>query len=276
MDDEYIQLDPETRRDLDAAWDALGDGDLEAAAQALQSARVAAANEPAVIEVEAELALAQHDPEAALDAYHHWNDVDPEDPEPWMGSAEVFLDFFGEAGEAARILRQLLAGPELDPLDEAEARHLLGLACQEKGDRKGMVKEWLAVLRLDAATDPKPMMSAAKFEKFAADALDELPDEILAHLGNVSILVEDRPSESLVLDGLDPRTLGLFHGIAMPDQSTLGPGGATGLIHLFRRNLEREVEDTSELAREIRITVAHETAHYFGASEDDLRRFGLN
>jgi len=139
-----------------------------------------------------------------------------------------------------------------------------------------MVKEWLATLRLDQANDdPQPRMTREEFERVAADALDELPDEILARLGNVPVFVEDRPSEALVLEGLDPRTLGLFHGIAMPDQSVLGPGPDVGVIHLFQRNLEREVPD-EELAEEIRITVLHETAHYFGAGEQDMHRFGLN
>jgi predicted Zn-dependent protease with MMP-like domain len=79
-----------------------------------------------------------------------------------------------------------------------------------------------------------------------------------------------------VLEGLDPRTLGLFHGIAMPRQSALGGGPENGLIHLFQRNLERDAFDEDDLAEQIRITVLHETAHYFGASEDDLKRFGLN
>ena len=79
-----------------------------------------------------------------------------------------------------------------------------------------------------------------------------------------------------MLEGLDPRTLGLFHGIAMPDRSSMGGGPDTGLIHLFQRNLERECDDEKDLAEQIRITVLHETAHYFGAGEDDLLRFGLN
>jgi len=274
--DDDAQLDPETQRLLDDAWDALDDGDLKAAARGLASVRAAAPDDPAMYELEAGLALAREEPEAALDAYRRWNDAAPDDPEPWLGSAEVYLDY-GEAGEAVRLLRELLAGFELDPLDEADARHLLGLACDEKGDRKGTVKEWLAVLRLDAANeDPKPLMSAKRFEKVATAALDELPEEILVRLQNVPIFVEDRPSEALVLEGLDPRTLGLFHGIAMPDQSVLGAGPETGLIHLFQRNLEREAEDEDDLAEQIRITVLHETAHYFGADEGDLRRFGLN
>ncbi|MEI6448417.1 MAG: metallopeptidase family protein [Actinomycetes bacterium] len=275
MDDDE-QLDPETRRLLDDAWDALDDGDLRAAARGLAAARAAAADDPAVFELEAELALAREEPEAALAAYRRWNAAAPDDPEPWLSSAEVHLDY-GEPGDAARLLRELLAEFDLDPLDEAEARQLLGLACDEKGDRKGMVKEWLAVLRLDAANeDPKPLMSAKRFQKVAAAAIDELPEEILAHLQNVPIFVEDRPSEALVLEGLDPRTLGLFHGIAMPDQSVLGAGPEPGLIHLFQRNLERVANDEDDLAEQIRITVLHETAHYFGADEDDMHRFGLN
>ncbi len=274
MDFEHI--DPELERLLDDAWEALEDGDLRAVKRALRTARETAADDPAVIELEASLAREQDDPEAALDAYRRWSEADPDDPEPWIDSAEVYVDF-GEPGEAARLLRELLAGPPLDPLDEADARHLLGVACEEKGDAKGMVKEWLATLRIDEANDgPRPRLPRDEFERVAAAALDELPEEILVRLRNVPIFVEDRPSEALVLVGLDPRTLGLFHGIARPDQSVLGPGPDVGVIHLFQRNLEREVPDDDDLAEQIRITVLHETAHYFGAGEQDMHRFGLN
>ena len=274
--DEERAYDPDLERLLDDAWEALEEGDLRAVRRALRTARETAPDEPAVIELEASLAREQDEPEQALEAYRRWSEADPDDPEPWIGSAEVYVDF-GEPGEAARLLRELLAGPPLDPLDEADARHLLGVACEEKGDSKGMVKEWLATLRLDASNDgPQPRLRREEFERLAADALDELPDEILKRLGNVPVFVEDRPSESLVLEGLDPRTLGLFHGIAMPDQSVLGPGPDVGVIHLFQRNLEREVPEDDELAEQIRITVLHETAHYFGAGEQDMHRFGLN
>ena len=275
MTDE-TDYDPELERLLDDAWEALEGGDLRAVKRALRAARETAADDPAVIELEASLAREQDEPERALEAYRRWSEADPDDPEPWLGSAEVYVEF-GEPAEAARLLRELLAGPPLDPLDEADARHLLGIACEEKGDTKGMVKEWLATMRLDEANDaPQTRLSRDEFERLAAAALDELPEEILARLGNVPVFVEDHPSEALVIEGLDPRTLGLFHGIAMPDQSTLGPGPDVGVIHLFQRNLEREVEEDDELAEQIRITVLHETAHYFGAGEQDMHRFGLN
>ena len=275
MDDDH-PYDPELERLLDDAWEALEDGDLRTVRRALRTAQESAPDDPAVLELEASLAREQDDPERALEVYRRWSEADPDDPEPWIGSAEVYVDF-GDPVEAARLLRELLAGPRLDPLDEADARHLLGVACEEKGDAKGMVKEWMATLRLDQSNDgPLPRISRDEFEQLAAAALDELPDEILARLGNVPVFVEDRPSETLVLEGLDPRTLGLFHGIAMPDQSVLGPGPDVGVIHLFQRNLEREVPDDDELAEQIRITVLHETAHYFGAGEQDMHRFGLN
>jgi predicted Zn-dependent protease with MMP-like domain len=274
--DDESPLDPETQRQLDEGWDALEEGDLDEARRALEYAQDAAHDDPAVLEFEAEYALADDRPEDALEAYRRWSEADPDDAGPWIGSAEVYLDH-GEAAEAARLLRELIADFELDPLDEADARHLLGAACEEKGDRKGMVTEWLAVLRLDAANDPpEPVLDPARFSEVAEDALEELPPEILLHLRNVPIFVEDRPTEALVLEGLDPRTLGLFHGIAMPDRSSMGGGPDTGLIHLFQRNLERECDDEKDLAEQIRITVLHETAHYFGAGEDDLLRFGLN
>ncbi len=220
--DDETPLDPETQRHLDDGWDALDEGDLDAAERALEYARDAAPDDPAVLELEAEYAFADERPDDALEAYRRWSEVDPDDAGPWIGSAEVYLDH-GEPAEAARLLRELLAEFELDPLDEADARHLLGEACEEKGDRKGMITEWLAVLRLDAANDPpERLMDPARFSEVAEDALEELPPEVLLHLRNVPIFVEDRPTEALVLEGLDPRTLGLFHGIAMPDRSIAG------------------------------------------------------
>ena len=80
-----------------------------------------------------------------------------------------------------------------------------------------------------------------------------------------------------MLEGLDPRTLGLFHGIAMPDQSVLGPRPGRGRHPpLPAQPGARGAEDEDELAEQIRITVLHETAHYFGAGEQDMHRFGLN
>ena len=183
-----------------------------------------------------------------------------------------------DAGEPRRVLellRPLLARGLRDPGDEADVHHLLGLACEAAGDREGMVAEWLETLRLDRASDGPGELGDAELAQAVDDALDELPDEIVARLGNVPILADERPSADMVRDGTDPRLLGLFHGQPLGERSQLGPAYA-GTIHLFVRNLERESADARELRRQIRVTVLHETAHFIGLDEDDLHRLGLD
>jgi predicted Zn-dependent protease with MMP-like domain len=183
----------------------------------------------------------------------------------------------GDLAAAERLLNELLrAGSALDPLDEAEAHYLLGLISEERDDLAGMTRHWLEVLRLDACGDPpQPLLPDAEFERLAQAALDELPQELLDRLGNVPVLIEDRPSPEMVRDGVDPRLLGIFSGLAMPDESVLG-SPAAGVIQLYQRNLEGAADDEAELAEQIRITVLHETAHYFGATEDQLEAWGLS
>ena len=177
---------------------------------------------------------------------------------------------------AAQLLHEALSRRGLDREDEADLRHALGAALDDLGDEAGMAREWLAVLRLDGELDdPEPLMPPEEFERLAAAALEELPAEILERLRGVAILVDDRPTKEMVLDGIDPRILGLYTGIPFPDQSTMGGGGYPEVIHLFQRNLEAETVDEDELAEEIRVTVIHETAHYFGMSDDELEKLGL-
>ena len=180
------------------------------------------------------------------------------------------------AKDARRLLKELLGSAGLDPFDEADARHLLGSVLEELGDTDGMVCEWLLVRDLDAAHDPpRPRLSPSRFERVAERALAELPRDLREELGNVAVLIDDRPSELLVRDGVDPRLLGMFSGVSMPNQSTLGGAPLPSVINLFQRNLEAEADDDAELQEQIRITVIHETAHYFGLSDDDLARLGL-
>ncbi len=182
----------------------------------------------------------------------------------------------GVASEVAGPLRALLARGVAGPGDRADLQHLIGLACEELGDREGMAAAWLETLRLDRESDDDTRaLGAPEFERVVGDALDELPPAVLDHLRNVPVIADERPSAEMVADGTDPRLLGLFHGVPMPDESTLGPS-SVGTIHLFARNIEAVCADEADLREQIRVTVLHETAHYFGFDEDGLRRLGLD
>jgi len=163
-----------------------------------------------------------------------------------------------------------------DPALAADAFHLLGRVYEATEERAAMIAAWQQVRALDAKAAPEPAVSISEdeLERIASEALAELPAEVRAHLERVPILIEDRPSEALVADGLDPRSLGVFQGTPMPEGGELAASVTS--IHLFRKNLERIANDLDQLAEEVRITVLHETAHYFGLDEEDLERIGLD
>jgi predicted Zn-dependent protease with MMP-like domain len=182
----------------------------------------------------------------------------------------------GDASAAAERLRGIAAQGALPLGREADARYLLGRALGVCGDHAGMTDEWGLVLRLDAAAaSPQPLMPADEFESVADAALAELPQELLDQLRNVAILVADRPSAEMVAGGIDPRILGLYHGVPMTRRSTSFGAPYADTIYLFRANLERVCATRATLAERIRVTVLHETAHYFGYTERQLRRMGL-
>ncbi len=182
----------------------------------------------------------------------------------------------GDALAAAEVLRGIVARGVLPTGPEADARYLLGRALGAAGDHDGMISEWRLVTGLDAATMPRqPLMAEDEFESVAEAALGELPKELLDRLRNVAILVADRPSAEMVAGGIDPRILGLYHGVPMTRRSTSFGAPWADTIYLFRANLERVCATRPVLAERIRVTVLHETAHFFGYTERQLRDMGL-
>jgi carboxymethylenebutenolidase len=128
---------------------------------------------------------------------------------------------------------------------------------------------------LAAAERPRSLLTPEEFESVAQAALDELPQALLDELNGVAILIDDRPSPEMVADGIDPRILGLYHGVPLNRRSASFGAPYADTIHLFRANLERVFSTRAELAAHIRVTVLHETAHFFGYSEGQLRSMGL-
>jgi predicted Zn-dependent protease with MMP-like domain len=104
------------------------------------------------------------------------------------------------------------------------------------------------------------------FEDHVRAALDELPPDLAAGLKNVAIVVEDENPD-------DPDLFGLYHGVPLPER-----GDTSGLlpdtISIYRIPLEETFPDPNDLREEIRITVLHELAHYFGLDEQRIAELG--
>ena len=92
---------------------------------------------------------------------------------------------------------------------------------------------------------------------------------------DVPIIVAELPAEADVDGGLDPRALGLFSGDGLPGQVPPGRAAGADADPPLPRNLERWSARDDELREEIRMTLLHETGHFFGLDEAELGEVGL-
>jgi predicted Zn-dependent protease with MMP-like domain len=113
------------------------------------------------------------------------------------------------------------------------------------------------------------------FYELVERALDGLPPELSRLLDNVAIVVDEWPDYStpLVSGGPAETLYGLYEGVPLTERGAGYYGVLPDKITIFRGPLERDFE-TTELEEQVRITVVHEIAHYFGFDEDRLEELG--
>jgi predicted Zn-dependent protease with MMP-like domain len=137
----------------------------------------------------------------------------------------------------------------------------------------------LAVRGLDAASDAAEGFNLAAVEKpvvaTAERVLGELPPRFKQLLAGVPILVEERPSEELVRDGVDPRSLGLFSGPNQEERGLTVPAPTSIILYAANLAAFADPSDAEELGHEVEITLLHEIGHYFGLDEEELDALGL-
>lgn len=105
------------------------------------------------------------------------------------------------------------------------------------------------------------------FEQVVEKTLEELPDEILRSLDNLSIVVEERSDE-------DDDTLGLFEGVSLLDRGIDYAGVLPDRISIFVAPHLALGLNRQQTAAEIRRTVLHEIAHHLGIDDDRLHQLG--
>ncbi|SMH56168.1 Predicted Zn-dependent protease, minimal metalloprotease (MMP)-like domain [Azospirillum lipoferum] len=113
-------------------------------------------------------------------------------------------------------------------------------------------------------------------ERMAEDALDTIPAELLAPVGNLVIHVEDFPDEDTEreMELESPfDLLGLYRGVDMTRQSVADLRGGPDMVFLYRRPiLDYWCETGEELPAIVRHVLIHEIGHHFGFSDDDMER----
>ena len=110
-------------------------------------------------------------------------------------------------------------------------------------------------------------LTLEQFEDLVAEGIDSLHEDMLSVLDNVIFLVEDEPEDG---SGI----LGVYEGFSLADRGDYGYREEPDRIILFRKPLLSHCNSRDELVREIRVTLVHEIAHFYGITEERIHELG--
>ncbi len=122
-------------------------------------------------------------------------------------------------------------------------------------------------------------MTRQRFAEIVEEAVAEIPSELRQYLDNVSIEVLDAPTAEDLRDlGLRPSRdtiFGLFDGvpIGLRDSEMLTDAMPDRIV-IYYRPLVRTFRTPWSIRRQVRRTVVHEIAHFFGLDEDEVAAEG--
>ena len=117
--------------------------------------------------------------------------------------------------------------------------------------------------------------TADEIEALARAALERLPAQFAAHLGEVLLQVEDFADEELLAEmGIeDPFELtGVYEGLPLHEKSIEHSGTLPDRIRLFRRPILDEwiARADERLEHLVAHVLIHEVGHHFGLSDEAM------
>ena len=117
-------------------------------------------------------------------------------------------------------------------------------------------------------------MDDARFKELVSEALDSLPKEFAEKLDNVTVTVDDFPTDYQIRKAkLAPYMLlfGLYEGVPQTKRG-IYYSNIPDKITIFKNAILRVCSSEEEVKEQVRSTVIHEIGHHFGLSEEDLRK----
>ena len=119
------------------------------------------------------------------------------------------------------------------------------------------------------------VISDDEFDRLVTEAMDALPQEYIKGLDNVAILYADEPDEyQREKARLDNRhmLLGLYEGIPLPQRGAGYTFVLPDKITLFKHPLLAISTSPEDFFEQVKRTLWHEIAHYYGLSHADMHR----
>ena len=116
-------------------------------------------------------------------------------------------------------------------------------------------------------------MTDSEFDEYITRAMDELPQKYIKGLQNVAIVMAEEPtSEQLhkMHIGNYRVLLGLYEGIPLTQRGSNYTFVLPDKITLFKNSILAVTHNESELFEQIKRTLWHEIAHYYGLNHDRI------
>ena len=110
------------------------------------------------------------------------------------------------------------------------------------------------------------------FDDLVRAAMDQLPDEAIALIGDMAVVVREQPDPEDVTSGR--LLLGTFRGVAHTRTGGRVPGSLPDLITLYRRPILAVCKTAEDVPVRVLKVLGHEVGHALGLSEQQLREYG--
>jgi predicted Zn-dependent protease with MMP-like domain len=114
------------------------------------------------------------------------------------------------------------------------------------------------------------------FESLLDQAIRELPEEFREKLKNIAIMLEDYPSDELLeQEGVpeDETLFGFYEGVPLTERDSNAPLYPDRIL-IFQQAIKDACSSPEEIKEELRITLLHEIAHFFGMDDDEVEEAG--
>jgi tetratricopeptide (TPR) repeat protein len=151
-----------------------------------------------------------------------------------------------------------------------DAHHTLALVHEALSDTPAMVRAFLRAREADLTLGAAPWApTSGAFEELVRAAIAKLTPPLQAALDSAELFVSDMPGAEVVVDGVDPRISALLDAgerrAANEEAANLESNPQVRRIFFYQRNVERAVDDATDLPEEIALVLEEELTATFPA-----------
>jgi predicted Zn-dependent protease with MMP-like domain len=118
-------------------------------------------------------------------------------------------------------------------------------------------------------------VSDEDFEAFVAAGMDAIPQKYIDNLNNVAFVTQDRPTDEqrIKLKLGDHQSLyGLYEGVPLTKRGSSYNLVLPDKITIFKEPMEMNHDSLDEVKEQVRHTVWHEVAHYYGLNHEQIHK----